>query len=94
VSSFHKHSVSATVIGCNSNGFIQKLVKMFDADGFVISFCCEVKSNVEEEANLLEETLEDTAIVDNGHAAETNFEEYILYKKASKVVGGSNVVSG
>jgi hypothetical protein len=80
VSSFHKHSVSATVIGGNSDGFIQKPVKVFNADGFVIPFSGTMKGNVEEETHFLEETLKSAAVVHNDNTAKSDFEEYILDK--------------
>jgi hypothetical protein len=93
VSSFNKNSVSATVIGSNGNGFIQKLVEMFDADGFMVPLGSAMEGDVEEKANLFEEAFKGAAIVDNDNAAETNFEEHILNKKTSKVMGG-DVASG
>ena len=82
VSSFDKHGVSSSVVGSDGDGFIQKPVKMFDADCFGIAFGGTMESNAEEQANVLEESFECAAIVDNDDATESGFEQHILDKKA------------
>ena len=47
---------------------------MFDADCFVISFGSTMESNAKEEANVLEESFECAAIVDDNDATESDFE--------------------
>ena len=82
VGSFDKHSVSSMVVGSDGGGFIQKPVKMFDADCFVIAFGGTMESNAEEQANVLEESFECAAVVDNNDATESDFEQHILDKEA------------
>ena len=54
---------------------------MFDADYFVIAFGGTMESNAEEEANVLEESFECAAVVDNDDATEADFEQHILDKE-------------
>jgi hypothetical protein len=93
VSCFDKDGIGAMVIGGNGNSFIQKLMGVFNTDSFVVAFGSNVEGDVKEKADGFEKTFESAAVVNNDNAAETNFEEDILDKEASEIMG-SDVVSG
>jgi hypothetical protein len=88
VGGFDKNSVGATIIGGNGDSFIQKPMKVFNADCFVVAFGGYVEGNVEEEADGFKEAFESTAIINHNNAAKTNLEKDVLDKEASKIVGG------
>ena len=52
--SFNKDFVSASVIGSNRYSFVQEAMKFFDANGFMITACCNVEVNVEHGADSFE----------------------------------------
>jgi hypothetical protein len=61
---FDEDGVCATVVGCNTNSFVQKSMEMFDTNGFVVASSSDMDFNVEDRTNFLEKAFESAAIVD------------------------------
>jgi hypothetical protein len=70
---FNKDSVGATIIGSDSNGFIQEPVKVFDANSFVVAASGNMNIDIQNGANGLKEAFECAAVVNDEKTAETNF---------------------
>jgi len=90
---FDKNSVGTTVVGCDCNSFVQKSVKVFNTDGFVIAAGGDMDIDIEDVADFLEETFEGAAVVDDDQAAEADFQKNILDEEASEIVG-ADIVGG
>ena len=65
ISSFNKNRISATIIGGNSNSFIEESVEVFNSDSFVIAVSSDVEVNGKNSTNNLEESFKSAAVVDD-----------------------------
>ena len=65
VGGFDEDSVGTTVVASDGDSFVQEAVKVFDADSFVITASSDVKIDVQNAADVLEQTFEGAAIVDD-----------------------------
>jgi hypothetical protein len=83
VSGFNENSVGATVVSSNGDSFVQKSMKVFDANGLVIATGGSMDINIQNIANGTKKAFESAAIVDNNQTTEANFKEDLLDKKAS-----------
>jgi hypothetical protein len=92
VGSFDENGGGATVIGINSNGFVEESVKAFDANGFVITTSGNVNIDAEDIADGDEKAFEIAAIIDNNETAETDLQQDFLNKETCKIMS-SDVVS-
>jgi hypothetical protein len=92
VGSFDEDSVGATVIGSDSNSFVEKFVKALDANGFVITMSGNMNDDAKDVADGDKEAFQIATIVDNNQTTETDFQQDFLNKETGKIMS-SNVVS-
>jgi hypothetical protein len=78
VGSLDEDSVSATVVSGNSDSFIQETMKVLNTDSFVIATGSNMDACIQNRTDLLEQTLEGTAVVDDNETTETDFQEDFL----------------
>jgi hypothetical protein len=80
VGSFDKNGVGATVIGSNSDGFVEESVEAFDANGFVITTSGNMNIDAENVANGDEKAFKIAAIIDNNKTTEADLQQNFLNK--------------
>ena len=86
MSSFDEDGVGATIIGGNSdcfveesmkvfdaNGFIKEAVEMFHADSFMVAASSNMEVDIQNCTDFLEEAFESAAVVDDDQTAKTDF---------------------
>ena len=76
--SFDEDSVSATIVGCDGDSFIQKAMKVLDTNSFVVATSGNMDGDVQNGTDGLEEALEGTAVVHDDKTAKTNFQKDFL----------------
>jgi hypothetical protein len=62
--SFDEDGVGAAVVSSDANSFVQKSMKMFDTNSFVVATSSDMDFDVEDRTNFVEETFESAAVVD------------------------------
>jgi hypothetical protein len=93
VRSFDKNRVSATIVGSDSNSFIEESVEVFNSDSFVVAASSDMKVNGKSSADSLEESFKSTAVINDNQTAESDLQKDFLDKETSEIMIGS-VVSG
>ncbi len=88
---FNKDSVGATIIGCNSNSFVQEQVEVFGS--LVVAASSNVNVNAQDIADRTKKAFESAAIIHYNQTTEANFQKNFLEKKAGEILSG-NVVGG
>ena len=74
VGGFDEYGIGATVIGSDSNSFVEESVKAFDANGFVVAASGNMNIDVEDVADSDEEAFEVAAVINNDETAETDLQ--------------------
>ena len=93
VRGFDKNRVGATIIGSDSNSFIEESVEVFNSDSCVVAASSDMKVNGKSGADSLEESFKSAAVLNNNQTAESDLQEDFLDKETSKIMS-CNVVSG
>ena len=74
VGGFNKYGIGATVIGSDSDSFVEESVKAFNANGFVVAASGNMNIDVEDVADSDEEAFEVAAVINNDETAETDLQ--------------------
>jgi hypothetical protein len=73
--------VGAAIVSGNGNSFVEKAMRFFHTNGFMVAFSCYMEGNAKERADCFEHAFEWAAVVNNNKTTKEDFEQDFLHFK-------------
>jgi hypothetical protein len=84
VRGFNKNRVSATIVGYNSNSFIEESAEVFNSNSFVVAASSDMKSNGKSGADSLEESFKSAAVINDTRPQNPTFKRTSWTKRRAR----------